>query len=65
MGLEGPHFKGLNDLKLISRYYSAGSATIHEGNEKYTLLVSQLQCRGLIASHHFRLGRSLVYVVRD
>lgn len=62
MGVEGPDFKGLNDLELVSQYYSVSAGT-KEGNERYTLSISLIQCRGLIASHHFRLGRSLVFVV--
>jgi hypothetical protein len=64
IGLEGPDFKGLNDLQLVSHYYSpTGAAPFQEGRERYSLKISQLQCRGVVAAHHFRLGRSLVFVV--
>ena len=64
MGIEGPDFKGLNQLQMVSEYFSpSGAAPFKEGRERYTLTISQLQCRGIIASHHFRLGRSLVFVV--
>jgi hypothetical protein len=64
MGLEGPDLRGLNDLQLVSHFYSpTGADPFHEGSERYCLRVSQLQCRGFVAAHHFRLGRSLVFVV--
>jgi hypothetical protein len=64
MGIEGPDLKGLNQLQMVSEYFSpSGAAPFHEGRERYRLTISQLQCRGIVASHHFRLGRSLVFVV--
>lgn len=63
MGLEGSDLKGLNHTEMIFQYYSPSNIVpIHEGKEKYQLIISHLQCRGLITTE-IPVGRSFVFVV--